>query len=122
MKRTELYSENIKRMIESTIKSAYFDFRKASDYFWNLDSRGTVDAIEYDDYVKEECPCFNISNNEATFNLPAYDIVKWIVNEGELEINDFINLNEDNVAAMTLLDFVMCEQYYNKVSETKCWI
>lgn len=116
------YFNSTKQVINFAIKQADFNFQKASDYFWHHTNHGTLDAIEYSDYVKEECPVFNVTSKDATFGIPAYEIITWIVNEGELEINDFVNLNEDNEAAMALLDFIATKHYLDNLRNCKDYI
>lgn len=116
------YSENVKgmlnkvkEMIKFAKSTAYFNFNKAKENFfelYNADPSKVTSEIVYSDYVKENCPFINLKIHEAKFNIPAWSIVAWITNEGELEINDFINENEDNETAMALLDFVLTEKYY----------
>ena len=111
------YSENVKKIINYAKKTAYMHFRMAKENFfdlYNADKSKTTE-IEYSDYVKENCPYINLTTEEAKFNIPAYSIVSWIANKGELEINDFINDNEDNETAMALLDYVLTEKYYNDI-------
>ena len=111
------YSENVKEMLNFAKSTAYFNFSKAKENFfelYNADKSKTTEIV-YSDYVKENCPFINLTKEEAKFNIPAYSIVTWIANEGELEINDFINENEDNETAMALLDFVLTEKYYNDI-------
>ena len=112
------YSENVKKIIKYAKSTAYFNFAKAKENFfdlYNADTTKSISKIEYSDYVNENCPYINLTAEEAKYNIPAYSIVKWIVNEGELEINDFVNDNEDNEIAMSLLDYVLTEKYYNDV-------
>ena len=111
------YSENVKEMLKFTKSTAYFNLNKAKENFFELYNAGKskTEEIVYSDYVKENCPFINLKTREAKFNIPAYSIVAWITNEGELEINDFINDNEDNEIAMALLDFVLTEKYYNDI-------
>ena len=111
------YSDNVKEMINFAKSTAYFNFNKAKENFFDLynEDKSRTSEIEYSDYVKQNCPYINLTAEEAKFNIPAYSIVKWIVNKGELEINDFINDNEDNETAMALLDYVLTEKYYNDI-------
>ena len=111
------YSDNVKEMINFAKSTAYFNFNKAKENFFDLynEDKSRTTEIEYSDYVKQNCPYINLTAEEAKFNIPAYSIVKWIVNKGELEINDFINDNEDNETAMALLDYVLTEKYYNDI-------
>ena len=112
------YSDNVKEMIKFTKSTAYFNFVKAKENFfelYNSDTTKSIHKIEYSDYVNENCPYINLTTEEAKYNIPAYSIVKWIVNEGELEINDFANDNDDNEIAMALLDYVLTEKYYNDI-------
>lgn len=111
------YSENVKEMLNFATSTAYFNCKKAKENFFKLYNadKSKTSEIEYSDYVKENCPCINLTEEDAKFNIPAYSIVKWIANEGELEINDFINDNEDNETAMALLDYVLTEKYYNEL-------
>ena len=111
------YSDNVKEMINFAKSTACFNCKKAKENFFDLynEDKSRTSEIEYSDYVKQNCPYINLTAEEAKFNIPAYSIVKWIVNEGELEINDFINDNEDNETAMALLDFVLTEKYYNDI-------
>lgn len=111
------YSDNVKEMLNFAKSTAYFNFSKAKENFfelYNTDKSKTTEIV-YSDYVKQNCPFINLTKEEAKFNIPAYSIVAWIANEGELEINDFINENEDNETAMALLDFVLTEKYYNEI-------
>ena len=111
------YSDNVKEMINFAKSTACFNCKKAKENFFELYNadKSKTSEIEYSDYVKQNCPYINLTKEEAKYNIPAYSIVKWIVNEGELEINDFINDNEDNETAMALLDFVLTEKYYNDI-------
>ena len=112
------YSENVKEMLNFAKSTACFNCKKAKENFfelYNADPAKVTTEIEYSDYVKENCTCINLSKEEAKFNIPAYSIVKWIANKGELEINDFINENEDNETAMALLDYVLTEKYYDEL-------
>ena len=111
------YSENVKKIINFAKKTVYFNLNKAKENFFDLYNAYQTKTTEivYSDYVKENCPYINLKIEEAKFNIPAYSIVAWIANEGELEINDFINENEDNETAMALLDYVLTEKYYNDI-------
>lgn len=111
------YSENVKKIINFAKKTVYFNLNKAKENFFGLYNACQTKTTEivYSDYVKENCPYINLTTEEAKFNIPAYSIVSWITNEGELEINDFINENEDNETAMALLDYVLTEKYYNDI-------
>ena len=112
------YSENVKEMLNFAKSTACFNCKKAKENFFelfNADHSKVTTEIEYSDYVKENCPCINFSKEEAKFNIPAYSIVKWIANKGAIEINDFINDNEDNETAMALLDYVLTEKYYDEL-------
>ena len=112
------YSENVKEMLNFAKSTACFNCKKAKENFFelfNADPAKVTTEIEYSDYVKENCSYINLSKEEAKFNIPAYSIVKWIANKGELEINDFINDNEDNETAMALLDYVLTEKYYDEL-------
>lgn len=111
------YSENVKKIIKYAKSSACINCKTAKENFFELYNAGKSKTTEivYSDYVKENCPYINLTTEEAKFNIPAYSIVTWIANEGELEINDFINENEDNETAMALLDYVLTEKYYNEI-------
>ena len=111
------YSDNVKEMINFAKSTACFNCKKAKENFFDLynEDKSRTTEIEYSDYVKQNCPYINLTKEEAKYNITAYSIVKWIVNEGELEINDFINDNEDNETAMALLDFALTEKYYNDI-------
>ena len=111
------YSGNVKGMLNFAKSTACFNCKKAKENFFELYNadKSKTSEIEYSDYVKENCPCINLTEEDAKFNIPAYSIVKWIAYEGELEINDFINDNEDNETAMALLDYVLTEKYYDEI-------
>ena len=113
----ENYSENVKKIIKYAKSTAYFHFGKAKENFFELYNAGKSKTTEivYSDYVNENCPYISMTAEEAKYNIPAYSIVKWIVNKGELEINDFVNDNDDNEIAMALLDYVQTEKYYNDI-------
>ena len=45
------YFNSTKQILNFAIQQADFNFQKASDYFWHHTNHGTLDAIEYSDYI-----------------------------------------------------------------------
>lgn len=124
MKKNNYYFENVKNMMINLINVSEFNCVKATENFQHLwfGSSYNGSDIVYEDYVKENCPYFTMKDEESRFDTKHWEIVKWIVDEGELETITFMNDNEENIYAMALLDAVQCHKYHNDLRNAKSWI
>lgn len=121
MKKQNFYSENVKNMVNNLIKTADFNRLKAIENLERVLDRVELTKIKYEDYVEEEFKGFWEEDYNCLFDTRHWNIVNWIVEQGELEILDFQNANDENITAMALLDAALSKKYYDDLSKAKSW-
>lgn len=121
METKNFYSENVKNMVNNLIKTADFNRLKAIDNLERVLDRVELTKIKYEDYVEEEFKGFWEEDYNCRFDTRHWNIVNWIVEQGECEILDFQNANDENTTAMALLDAALCNKYYDDLKNAKSW-
>ena len=110
--------KNIDNSVLKMKRKAYEATRTALDNYYNVRNDEEIKQIIFRDYVLEDTK--TSFEDEELFNRvnrgKREDLVRWIIRDGYLSIQYFINDNKDNASAMAMLDFNMCAEYANKIS------